>query len=145
VREIHNLTVLDVDGSTEVSLHLKLPGELPLDQAHEIAEQVEAAILRDLPEVRTVQTHLEPIKETAAAEEIDVDTAAIESAVRAETGAGPRELRLVRTDDGIVVFLTLGLPSAGSLADAHGQASAIEERVRGAVPAIVDVVVHTEP
>jgi len=44
-----------------------------------------------------------------------------------------------------VVFLTLGLPSAGSLADAHGLASAIEERVRSAVPAIADVVVHTEP
>jgi cation diffusion facilitator family transporter len=145
VREIHNLTVLDVDGNTEVSLHLKLPGALPLDEAHEIAEQVEAAIRRDVPEVRTVQTHLEPFKETAAGEEVEIDTAAVEAAVREETGASPRELRFVRTDDGIVVFLTLGLPRAGSLADAHGQASAIEERVRDAVPAIADVVVHTEP
>jgi cation diffusion facilitator family transporter len=145
VREVHNLTVLDVGGSLDVSLHLKLPGDLPLDEAHDIAEQVEAAVRRDVPEVRTVQTHLEPIKETASGEEIAIDTAAIEAAVREETGVGPRELRLVRTDDGIVVFLTLGLPSAGSLADAHGRASAIEERVRGAVPAIADVVVHTEP
>ena len=65
--------------------------------------------------------------------------------MRAETGAEPRELRLVRTEAGIVVFLTLGLPRADSLADAHGRASAIEARVRGAVPAVVDVVVHTEP
>ena len=145
VRELHNLTVLEVDGSIEVSLHLKLPGNLPLDQAHDIAEQVEAAILAQVPEVRSVQTHLEPLTETAAGEKVDVDTAAIEAAVREETGADPRELRFVRTDDGIVVFLTLGLPSAGSLADAHGLASAIEERVRSAVPAIADVVVHTEP
>jgi cation diffusion facilitator family transporter len=145
VRELHNLTVLDVDGRIEVSLHLKLPGDLPLDEAHDIAEQVEAAILAQVPSVRTVQTHLEPFKETASGEEIAVDTAAIESAVREETGADPRELRLVRTDEGIVVFLTLALPAAGSLADAHGRASAIEERVRSAVPAVVDVVVHTEP
>ena len=145
VREIHNLTVLDVNGSIEVSLHVKLPGELPLDRAHEIAEQVEAAILTQVAEVRSVQTHLEPISETASAEEVDVDTAAIEAAVREETGADPRELRFVRTDDGIVVFLTLGLPTAGSLADAHGQASAVEKRVRRAVPTIADVVVHTEP
>ena len=65
--------------------------------------------------------------------------------MREETGVDPRELRFVRTDDGIVVFLTLGLPTAGSLADAHGQASAIEKRVRRAVPTIADVVVHTEP
>ena len=145
VREIHNLKVIDVDGSIEVALHLKLPGDLPLDQAHEIAEQVEAAIHADVPEVKSVQTHLEPLRETASGEEVDVDTAAVEAAVREETGAAPRELRFVRTDEGIVVFLTLGLPSAGSLADAHGQASAIEERVREAVPAISDVVVHTEP
>jgi cation diffusion facilitator family transporter len=145
VREIHNLKVLDVAGSIEVALHLKLPGDLPLDEAHDIAESVEAAIHADVPEVRTVQTHIEPLRETTSGEAVDVDTAAIEAAVRAETGSEPRELRFVRTDDGIVVFLTLGLPSAGSLADAHGQASAIEERVRGAVPAIADVVVHTEP
>jgi cation diffusion facilitator family transporter len=145
VREIHNLSVLDVDGTIEVSLHVKLPGDLPLERAHDIAEQVESAILSQVAEVRSVQTHLEPIRETAAAQEIDIDTAMIEDAVREETGAVPRELRFVRTDDGIVVFLTLGLRGDESLADAHGQASAIEERVRSAVPAIADVVVHTEP
>jgi divalent metal cation (Fe/Co/Zn/Cd) transporter len=137
--------VLDVAGKTEVTLHLKLPGQLPLEEAHDIAEQVEAAICRDVPEVRSVQTHLEPLAEDAAGEEIDVDAAVVEAAVREETGMTPRKLRFVRTDDGIVVFLTLALPAAGSLADAHVQASAIEERVRGAVPAIADVVVHTEP
>ncbi|MGH3128495.1 MAG: cation-efflux pump, partial [Gaiellaceae bacterium] len=53
VREIHNLTVLDVDGSIEVSLHVKLPGHLSLVQAHEIAEQVEAAIVAQVPEVES--------------------------------------------------------------------------------------------
>ncbi len=145
VREIHNLTVLDVNGSTEVSLHVKLPGHLTLDRAHDIAEEVEAAICRDVPEVSSVQTHLEPLTETAAGEEVDIDSVLVEAAVRAETGSAPRELRFVRTDDGLVVFLTLGLGGEGSLADAHGRASAIEERVREAVPAVADVVVHTEP
>jgi divalent metal cation (Fe/Co/Zn/Cd) transporter len=95
--------------------------------------------------VHAVQTHLEPISEPAAAEAVEIDTAAIEAAVREETGADARELRIVRTDDGNVVFLTLGLDGAGSLADAHGRASAIEERVRREVPAVADVVVHTEP
>src|SRR5947209_1681041 len=44
VREIHNVNVLSVDGHTEVSLHLKLPGGLSLDEAHEVASQVEDAI-----------------------------------------------------------------------------------------------------
>jgi len=65
--------------------------------------------------------------------------------LREETGAPPRVLRFVRTDDGLVAFLTLGLGEAASLAEAHTLASAVEERVREAVPGIADVVVHTEP
>jgi cation diffusion facilitator family transporter len=145
VREIHNLAVLEVGGGVEVALHLKLPGDLSLGQAHGIAEDVERAILTAVPEVRDVRTHLEPFKEVASGEEIAIDETAVERAVREETGAPPRELRFVRTDDGIVVFLTLALGGEGSLADAHAHASALEERIRGAVPEITDVVVHTEP
>src|SRR6188508_2790396 len=63
VREIHNLSVLLVGGETEVSLHLKLPGDLPLEEAHEVATEVERAIAESVPEVDAVRTHLEPISE----------------------------------------------------------------------------------
>ena len=145
VREIHNLSVLEVGNAREVSLHLKLPGELSLERAHEIAEQVEHAILREVPEVESVQTHLEPLAESSAGEEVPFDPVAIEAVVRAELGQGPREVRIVRTDDGLVAFLTLALGAHESLAEAHGRASAVEERVRSAVPGIADVVIHTEP
>ena len=48
VREIHNLTVVRVGPVTEVSLHLKLPGDLPLEEAHAVATEVE----REIVEVR---------------------------------------------------------------------------------------------
>jgi cation diffusion facilitator family transporter len=145
VREIHNLAVLEVHGRTEVSLHLKLPGDLSLDRAHEIAEMVEREIAEAVPEADKVRTHLEPLKEPAAAEVAEVDEDAVKAAVREETGALPRELRFVRTDDGVVAFLTVSLGPRESLAEAHNRASALEKRVRGAVPEITDVVVHTEP
>jgi cation diffusion facilitator family transporter len=145
VRELHNLVVLDVDGRVEVSLHLKLPGDVSLADAHDVAEEVERAILAAVPEVENVQTHLEPLSEAAAARPINVDPAAVERCVREETGAAPREVRFVRTDKGIVAFLTLALAGDESLADAHMRAIAVEERVRAAVPGIADVVIHTEP
>ncbi len=145
VREIHNLTVLEVGEGVEISLHLKLPGGLTLAEAHDIAESVEQEILGAVPEAREVQTHLEPLAEVATAQEVAIDETAVAQAVQDETGSPPRNLRFVRTDDGIVAFLTLGLGGEGSLADAHGRASAVEERVRSAVPEIADVVVHTEP
>jgi cation diffusion facilitator family transporter len=145
VREIHNLTVIEVGEGIEIALHLKLPGDLPLEEAHDIAEAVEQEIRLAVPEARVVQTHLEPLAEVASGEQVAIDETAVAQAVADETGSPPRELRFVRTDDGIVAFLTLGLGAEGSLADAHGRASAVEERVRSAVPEIADVVVHTEP
>ena len=145
VRELHNLVVLDVDGRLEVSLHLKLPGDLSLDEAHEVAEEVERAILAAVPDVADVRTHLEPLSEAAAARPVELDAETVERVVRQETGAAPRELRFVRTDEGIVAFLTLAVAGSDSLVDAHARASAVEERVREAVPGIADVVIHTEP
>ena len=135
----------EVIGRVEVSLHLKLPGDLDLDRAHAIAERVEEAIRNAVPEVEDVRTHLEPLTEAAEAREVAIDAESVERVVRQETGGAPRELRFVRTDDGIVAFLTLALAGDEPLADAHARASVVEERIREAVPEIADVVVHTEP
>jgi divalent metal cation (Fe/Co/Zn/Cd) transporter len=62
-----------------------------------------------------------------------------------KTGSLPRELRFLQTDDGLVVFLTLGLDPGSALAEAHAHASEIEEEVRRALPGLADVSVHTEP
>ena len=145
VREIHNLSVLELDDRIEVSMHLKLPGDLPLHDAHEVAHDVERAITLQVPEVTAVQTHVEPLAEAAPAAEVDRDPAEIERIVQEVTGRAPRETRFLHTDDGLVVFLTLGLDAGISLADAHREAGVIEERVHELLPGVRDVIVHTEP
>jgi cation diffusion facilitator family transporter len=146
VREVHNLVLVEVNGHTELSLHVKLPGDLPLDEAHAVAEQLEASICAAVPEITGVQTHLEPLAEAAEASEVEVDAAAVVARiVREATGADPRELRFLRTDAGLVAFLTLGLDGSSRLESAHAQASEIEERIRRERPDVADVIVHTEP
>ncbi len=147
VREIHNLTVLQVGPKTEVSLHLKLPGELRLEEAHEVANEVERAIAETVPEVGAVRTHLEPIAEAAEGREDDAsaERAIVERIVREATGEPPRELRFLHTDAGLVAQLTLGVDPSASLGEAHARASEIEERIRSEQPGIADVIVHTEP
>jgi len=148
VREVHNVTVLDVDGRVETSLHLKLPGDLPLAHAHEIAEAVEQAIVTHVPQIERVQTHLEPLAsdaEVRPAEDAVDERALVLRVVREALGRDPRELRFLHTDGGLVAFLTLGLDPNGPLADAHASASEIEARIRRERPEIADVIVHTEP
>jgi cation diffusion facilitator family transporter len=148
VREVHNVTVLDVGGRTEVSLHLKLPGELTLEEAHEVASRVEAAITAAVSEVDSVQTHLEPLAEASEGRRMTDDAAerdAVFRIVSELTGQDPRELRFVNTAEGVVAYLTLALDAGSPLAEAHARASEIEQRIRRARPDIADVIVHTEP
>jgi cation diffusion facilitator family transporter len=146
VREVHNVRVVTLDGGIEVGLHLKLPGDLSLAEAHAVASEVEDAISDELPEVIAVQTHLEPLREAAAGRRTPPpDEDAVVSIVREVTGELPRDVRLVRTEEGLLVFITLRVPAERTLAEAHGLASEVEERIRERLPEIADVVVHTEP
>jgi divalent metal cation (Fe/Co/Zn/Cd) transporter len=107
---------------------------------------VENAISATLPNVVAVQTHLEPLREAAAGERsAPPDEQAVLAIVRDETGEAPREVRLVRTDEGLLVFVTLRVGGDRTLAEAHAHASEVEERIRERLPEIADVVVHTEP
>jgi cation diffusion facilitator family transporter len=146
VREVHNVTVIDTGRRTQVSLHLKLPGELSLEAAHEVANAVERAIVEGLPEVDAVQTHLEPLAEAGLGRTaVDVDAGSVARIVRQATGVAPRELRFLRTDEGLLAYLTLALDPGTPLAEAHAHASQVEERIRRERPDISDVIVHTEP
>jgi cation diffusion facilitator family transporter len=150
VREMHNIRVVAVDDGLQVALHLKLPQDLTLETAHEVASQVERAIADAVPEVVTVQTHLEPLREPAAGRApagANVDAAAerVRTIAAERTGAPPREARFLQTEDGLVAFLTLGLDPECTLADAHALASEVEEDIRRALPQLADVSVHTEP
>jgi cation diffusion facilitator family transporter len=145
VREVHNLRVLDVGGRVEVSLHLKLPAELPLAEAHEVAEEVERAIQLAIPEVGSVQTHLEPLREVEAGRDATADDAVVAEIVREVTGVPPREVRFRQTENGLVAFVTVQVGAGRALDEAHSRASEVEARIREARPEIADVVVHTEP
>jgi cation diffusion facilitator family transporter len=150
VREVHNVSVLEVGEHTEVSLHLKLPGTLTLAEAHEVASRVEREIRAALPEVDAVQTHLEPLTEPSAVRsvshgDLEAESTAVRRIVREATGADPRELRFLATERGVVAFLTLAMDPERELAEVHARASEIEERIRRDHPEITDVIVHTEP
>jgi cation diffusion facilitator family transporter len=145
VRELHDLTLIDTDDGIEASVHLKLPGELALANAHAIAEEVEQAIRRAAPEVRAVQTHLEPLAERAPGRRMTHDPGEVRRAVLAITGRPPRELRTLSTQDGLVVLVTLALDANATVAAAHEEASAVSRQIHEALPGVADVVVHTEP
>jgi len=147
VKEAHDITIFENGGSASVSLHLKFPADLALQEALAVAERIEQAI-RARPGVGEVQTHLEPLERPLSASPATTSTdldaiREIKRIVRERTGKEPRKTRLLRTEAGRVIFLTLGVDAETSLVDAHQLASELEEELRQQIPDIADVVVHT--
>ena len=131
VKEAHDITVFERTDRASVSLHLKFPDELDLARAHEIAERVEAAI-RERPGVEDVQTHLEPLERPLQA--LPRGSPAADDAVRGgselvrrQTGREAERVRLIATDAGPVLFLTLAATRRG----VAGRRAPARERARG--------------
>jgi cation diffusion facilitator family transporter len=149
VLEAHDITIFERGRSADVSLHLKFPADLELRAAADIARRVEHAITTTL-DVASVQTHLEPLERTLAARTPDAGDEGevrlqIERLVHEHTGVRPQSVKLLATEAGRVVFLTLGVDREQSLTDAHRLAGELEEVVRRRIPDIADVVIHTQP
>ncbi|MFI5250574.1 MAG: cation diffusion facilitator family transporter [Gemmatimonadales bacterium] len=149
VRDVHDIAVYRHDGRVSVSLHLKMNPDIPLAQAHEVAERVETA-LRAQPGVEDVHTHLEPLERPLTAQDArrpsdDAERERITQLVMRRTGQPPRELRLLHTDTGLVVFVSVATGTDSRLPAAHDLASRLEDDIREAQPHMTDVVVHTEP
>jgi divalent metal cation (Fe/Co/Zn/Cd) transporter len=72
-------------------------------------------------------------------------TREIERLVRERTGTPPQRIKLLSTDAGRVLFLTLEVPPDESLTGAHRLASELEEDLHERIPDIAEVVIRTEP
>src|ERR1700722_14559958 len=144
VKEAHDITIYEHDGSASVSLHLKFPSDLALRTALAVTERIEQAIYAH--GVSDVQTHLEPLEHPLNASPATTSTDLnaiheIKRTVREWTGSEPRGTRLLCTEAGRVIFLTLDVGPDTSLVDAHQLGSEIEEELRQQIPDIADVIV----
>jgi cation diffusion facilitator family transporter len=150
VREVHNVRVMHLPDGYELSLHVKLPQELSLTEAHDVVERLEGRVRSELPELRNVHTHIEPLAGTDWATrpelgETQDERQAIEQVVRHVTGAAPATISFRDGEQGRVALVTITLPGEQPLPSAHRHAGSIEESVRERCPTLADVIVHTEP
>jgi cation diffusion facilitator family transporter len=148
VRDVHDIAIYKHGPTASMSLHLKLEPDVPLADAHEVAERVEAT-LRAEAGVDDVHTHLEPLERPLVAEDEsrsdEGERVRIAAIIGDRTGHPPRELRLLHTDRGLVVFVSVVAGAETALPEAHELASRLEDAIREDQPRMIDVVVHTEP
>jgi divalent metal cation (Fe/Co/Zn/Cd) transporter len=151
VREIHNVRVIHTGAHYELSLHVKLPPGLPLQDAHAVVSRLEEEILAAVPELTHVHTHMEPLSDdtdwasTPPRSEVADQRAVVDEVVRRYTGSGPSAVRFRDAEAGRIALVDIALPPDQPLRVAHARAGEIEEAVRVRCPQLVDVIVHTAP
>jgi len=147
----HSVHVHDIRGDVFVEFHTEVPEDMTLDQAHELVSQTEAALLKEIPNVADVITHIEP----AAREKLPAPLsreaiARVEREVRRiaddHCGEGHYHRVLVRDEAGALsISLHCELEGSASIKDAHDLTEKLETSLRNSIPNVGQVVVHVEP
>jgi divalent metal cation (Fe/Co/Zn/Cd) transporter len=149
---VHHVTVHSIDARLSVSLDLEVDGSLPLTRAHEIADDLEAAVRDELgPEVE-VETHIEPLQMSGldGRDAADGRIAAVreELAALAANNSFVRDVHDVRvreTTEGEIVNFHATVDPALTVAEVHEKIDALERALRQRFPAIKRVIGHAEP
>jgi len=147
----HDIFIHDADGKRGVDLHLEVPGDLSLTEAHALTQRIEAELRREIAALGKVYIHVDPMRPAGEARlRTDGDVSRVAGQVRALALAIPgisecsnisvRQLR-GRT------WITCHCAMDGSLSvrDAHELGLELMRRARREIPGVERVSVHAEP
>ncbi|HEU0081311.1 MAG TPA: cation diffusion facilitator family transporter, partial [Bradyrhizobium sp.] len=148
---IHHVTVHDLGEKLIVSIDLEVDGEMPLTEAHDIAQRLEHNIRDEFGADAEVDTHIEPL-EPELPPGTDAPPGRVaeiaEALARVAARSDIHDVHNVRVRDTaageIVNFHCRARPSM-SVIEVHEHVDAIERALRRAFPAVKRVISHAEP
>jgi cation diffusion facilitator family transporter len=148
---VHNISVHEDHGEIHIDLHLEVDDHLLLHQAHDLASHVEKDLRADIPAIRRVNTHIES-RGTGVGSGPDVTAEQgplVERVRKITDGVAGRacchDILIRRQGDWFAVSLHCGFDKNLPVIEAHRLSSRIEEALKKEIPAIEQVLVHTEP
>lgn len=154
IREVHNVLVhtFEEGGRTRlhVTLHAKVANETSLATAHELSDEVEAAVASELGEAVRVDTHLEPLKRTAHGRDVTAHQADLvgeveEAALEEVDVSDCHEVVITSSGEGLVVVAHVTGRGDLPLATLHDASERIEKRIHARRNDVASVVIHFEP
>ena len=148
---VHHVTVHDLGGKLTVSIDLEVDGEMALNAAHDIAQELERNIRDEFGEDVEVDTHIEPLEPElplgadAAPERVE----AIKTALSRFAADGAihdiHSVRVRNTEAGEIVNFHCHAAPSMSVIKVHDSVDEIERALRRAFPTVKRVISHAEP
>ncbi|HEX8231463.1 MAG TPA: cation diffusion facilitator family transporter [Chloroflexia bacterium] len=143
---VHHVRAFDTPSGLRLDMHMEVPADLSLREAHEQADRLEATLTSELQSA-AVQVHIEPRHEELYSLWEDAESRNVATRIAQVTGAiqGVHDIEVLKSDLGLVVTLHYYMPDTLPIATAHTRTAEIEQVVRDAIPEIYRVTVHPEP
>jgi cation diffusion facilitator family transporter len=149
---IHHVTVHSIGGQLSVSLDLEVDGNLSLARAHEIADELEAALRDELGPKVEVETHIEPLqvwglsgRDAPAERIVQVQAALAEVAAGTDAVRDVHDVRVRETADGEIVNFHCHVDPALTVTDVHDKVDEVERALKLRFPSLKRVIGHAEP
>jgi divalent metal cation (Fe/Co/Zn/Cd) transporter len=149
---VHHITVQNLADRLALALDLEVEGDLPLAEAHAVADRLEAAIRAEFGAATEIEVHIEPLEPevTDVAETSEglrqSYIAALEEAARAIDGLSDiHNVRLRRSERGYVLVAHCRLDPSATVESVHRRVDDLERLVRDRMPDLARVVIHAEP
>ncbi len=136
--EIQRLRVRQAGGVTFIDGVLEVEADAPVQQGHELADRVEAALQSRIPG-SDVTIHIEPREGSELRERVSG------AALSASHVREVHNVRIVSVDGRSELSLHVKLPAGQSLEEAHAAIDEVEAAIRAAAPELDGVHVHIEP
>ncbi|MBE2182017.1 MAG: cation diffusion facilitator family transporter [Anaerolineae bacterium] len=147
----HSVRLADTGRKKVLELHVEVPGNKTLAEAHDQVTLLEDELRRELPEVGEVITHIEPVEAESPAPAHSPTAAARIKAMAAALlkqhypDVGWHHEQVMPMAGGCAFAAHAALPPDISLEDAHMLADNAERTLREAIPELQRVIIHTEP
>jgi len=148
----HYVHAHEVRGRYFVDLHVEVPPDLTLGQAHDRVSRLEVAVREELPQVRDIHSHIEPLAAPVSPfTPLDPDH---EEPLRAQIMAaakkfselnGCNRVHIRPGPDGYDVVLHCLADPDLPVAEAHRVADELEKQLQTRIPGVRRVLIHMAP
>ena len=156
---VHEVSVQSIEGKLRVEQHVELNEAMTLAEAHNFVTAMEAEILREVPEVKSVLTHIE--SEPATIEraqpltgdktgKIESEAERVGRSLRTAAAQFPEivdvhEILVGRTGEHIQLSCHCTLPDELTMQRVHEVITGLEDRLKLECPEVGKVLIHPEP
>ena len=147
----HSIRSRQTEDGRWLEFHLEVADDLNLDQAHEVATHFEEELRREVPELESIVTHIEPddnvgiIQPATEAEKQRVMQALTQLTEETDIIGEPHYLRVESLNGELMVSFHCDIDPTTPLSDAHALTERVEQFLRSHLPNLGRVVIHVEP